>query len=137
MTQRRIFLYAASFANLGCRPVDFTSLLRNPEFARFLDSSRDAYIKQVTMQGQFSQMDEMYIPAQSIWQLERVVKLHIQTFNWESVEALNSASFSFLRPETIFAHHLTSLTLRSISFPSFTVVTDFLNAFDHRRILVF
>jgi len=92
MTQRRIFLYAASFANLGCRPVDFTSLLRNPEFARFLDSSTDVfnsiapYIKQVTVQGQFSQMDEMYITSQSIWHLEALVKLHIQMFNRESVE---------------------------------------------------
>jgi hypothetical protein len=118
-----------------CRFHLFAEVIYNPEFARFLDSSMHAfnsiapYIKQVTMKGPFSQEDELYVSAYSILRLERVFKLHIQTFNWESDEALNSTSFIFSIPEIIFSHHLTSLTLRFIIFPSFTVLTALLDTF--------
>jgi hypothetical protein len=118
-----------------CRFHLFSEVIYNPEFARFLDSSMHAlnsiapYIKHVIMRGPFSPKDETYISAHSILRLERVFKLHIQTFDWESDEALNSTSFIFSIPETIFSHHLTSLNLRFIIFPSFTVLTALLDAF--------
>ena len=118
-----------------CRFHLFAEVIYSPEFARFLNSSMHAlnsiapYIKQVIMKGPFSQEDETYISAHSILRLERVFKLHIHTFNWESDEALNSTSFISSIPETIFSHHLTSLTLRFIIFPSFTVLTALLDAF--------
>ncbi|KAF8801108.1 hypothetical protein BYT27DRAFT_7198706 [Phlegmacium glaucopus] len=120
-----------------CRFHLFAEVIYNPEFARFLDSSTHAlnsitpYIKQVTMKGPFSQKDESYISSHSIsrFKLEGVVKLHIETFNWESVESLNSTSSSFLIPETIFSHQLASLTLRFINFPSFAILTTFLDSF--------
>ena len=118
-----------------CRFHLFAQVVYNPDFARFLDSSIHAinsiapYIKQVIMKGPFSQNDETFISAPSTLRLKRVLKLHIQSFNWESNEALNSTSFIFSIPETIFSHHLTSLTLRFIIFPSFTVLTALLDAF--------
>jgi hypothetical protein len=118
-----------------CRYHLFAEVIYNPKFARFLDSSMHAlnsiapYIKQVIMKGPFSQEDETYISVHSILRLERVFKLHIQAFNWESDEALNSTSFISSIPKTIFSHRLTSLTLRFIIFPSFTVLTAFLDAF--------
>ena len=118
-----------------CRFHLFAEVIYNPEFARFLNSSVHAlssiapYIKQVIMKGPFSQKDETFISSHSTIRLERVFKLHIQSFNWESDGALNSTSFIFSIPETIFAHHLTSLTLRFIIFPSFTVLTALLDAF--------
>ena len=118
-----------------CRFHLFAQVVYNPEFARFLDSSTHAlnsiapYIKQVIMKGPFSQNDESFISAPSTLRLERVFKLHIQSFNWDSDEALNSTSFIFSIPETIFSHHLTSLTLRFIIFPSFTILTALLDAF--------
>ena len=118
-----------------CRFHLFAEVVYNPEFARFFDSSMHAlnsiapYIKQVIMKGPFSQKDETYISPHSILRLGTVFKLHIQTFNWENHEALYSTSFIFSMPETIFSHHLTSLTLRFIIFPSFTVLTALLDAF--------
>ena len=115
-----------------CRFHLFAGVIYNPEFARFLDSSKHAlktiapYIKQVIMKGPFSQKDETYISAHSTLRLERVFKLHIQSFNWESDEA---TSFIFSIPDTIFSHNLSSLTLRFIIFPSFTVFTALLDAF--------
>lgn len=117
-----------------CRFHLFSEVIYNPEFARFLNSSMHAlnsiapYIKQVFMKGPFSQEDETYI-VHSILRLQRVFKLHIQAFNWESDEASNSTSFISSIPKTIFSHLLTSLTLRLIIFPSFTVLTALLDAF--------
>lgn len=118
-----------------CRFHLFAEVIYSPEFARFLDSSTHVlnsiapYIKQITVKGPFSQKDKSYILSHSISRLEGVVKLHIEAFNWESVEPLNSTSFSFLIPETKISQQLTSLTLRFINFPSFTVLTAFLDAF--------
>ena len=115
-----------------CRFHLFAEVIYNPEFAGFLDSSMHAlnsiapYIKQVIMKGPFSQKDESFISAHSTLRLEKVFKLHIQSFNWESDQA---TSFIFSMPETIFSPHLTSLTLQFIIFPSFTVLTSLLDAF--------
>ena len=118
-----------------CRFHLFAEVIYNEEFARFLDSSTHAlnsvgpYIKQITMKGPFSQNDRTYISAHSILRLKGVVKLHIQTFNWESVEALTyPTSFLFLIPGSVLSRHLTSLTLRFIKFPSFTVLAALLDA---------
>lgn len=112
-----------------CRFHLFAEVIYNPEFSRFLDTHNSIapYIKHVTMKGPFNQ-EEIYISAKSILRLERLVKLHVETFNWESVKPL-STSFSLFIPETIFSHLLTSLTLRIIKFPSFTVFTAILDAF--------
>lgn len=116
-----------------CRFHLFAEVIYNPEFAHFLDSSTHAvnsiapYVKQVTMKGPFSQKDEAHISG-LILRLEGVVRLHIQTFNWESVKASNYTSFLFLIPGSIFSHRLTSLTLRIINFPSFMVLAALLDA---------